>query len=108
MGILRSRFAPFCSAKKSTDSKPNGLPSVALAKDGGGYAPWQRTLLFKIFYAQMIKKFVIKKRILYRVANFRKCIRTCTFAKRILSYKLDNGISYIYIIFELFTEVINE
>jgi hypothetical protein len=35
-GILRSRFAPFCSAKKSTDSKPDGLPSVALAKDGGG------------------------------------------------------------------------
>jgi FMN-dependent NADH-azoreductase len=35
--ILRSRFAPFCSAKKSTDSKPDGLPSVALAKDGGGY-----------------------------------------------------------------------
>ena len=27
--------AYFCCAKKSTDSKPYGLPSVALAKDGG-------------------------------------------------------------------------
>ena len=34
-GILRSRFAPFLLCKKkSTDSK-TGLPSVALAKDGG-------------------------------------------------------------------------
>ena len=30
-------FACFCKQKKSTDSKPYGLPSVALAKDGGGY-----------------------------------------------------------------------
>ena len=28
--------AYFCKQKKSTDSKPCGLPSVALAKDGGG------------------------------------------------------------------------
>ena len=28
-------FACFCKQKKSTDSKPCGLPSVALAKDGG-------------------------------------------------------------------------
>ena len=27
--------AYFCKQKKSTDSKPDGLPSVALAKDGG-------------------------------------------------------------------------
>ena len=33
--ILRSRFAPFAAAKKTTDSNPDGLPSVALAKDGG-------------------------------------------------------------------------
>ena len=26
----------FCLRKKTTDSKPYGLPSVALAKDGGG------------------------------------------------------------------------
>ena len=42
---------------KNTDGKPYGLPSVALAKDGGGGVIWQRTLLLKIFYAQMIKKF---------------------------------------------------
>ena len=36
-GILRRRFAPFADAKKkSTNSNPDGLPSVALAKDGGG------------------------------------------------------------------------
>ena len=35
-GILRSRFAPFADAKKSTNGSPDGLPSVALAKDGGG------------------------------------------------------------------------
>ena len=37
-GILRTlRFTSlvFASKKKSTDSKPYGLPSVALAKDGG-------------------------------------------------------------------------
>ena len=35
-GILRCRFAHFfVKTKKSTDSK-TGLPSVALAKDGGG------------------------------------------------------------------------
>ena len=37
-GILRTlRFTSlvFASKKKSTDSKPCGLPSVALAKDGG-------------------------------------------------------------------------
>ena len=37
-GILRTlRYTPliFAGAKKSTDSKPYGLPSVALAKDGG-------------------------------------------------------------------------
>ena len=37
-GILRTlRFTPliFALQKKSTDSKPDGLPSVALAKDGG-------------------------------------------------------------------------
>ena len=37
-GILRTlRFTPliFCKQKKSTNSKPDGLPSVALAKDGG-------------------------------------------------------------------------
>ena len=34
-GILRSRSF-FCSAKKTTNSNPDGLPSVALAKDGGG------------------------------------------------------------------------
>ena len=28
-------FACFCKQKKSTDSNPYGLPSVALAKDGG-------------------------------------------------------------------------
>ena len=50
---LRS-FLP--GQKKSTDSKA-GLPSVALAKDGGGNVTWQRTFLLKIFYAQMIKKF---------------------------------------------------
>ena len=59
-GILRTlRFTSlvFASKKKSTDSKPYGLPSVALAKDGGGRVICQRTLLLKIFYAQMIKKF---------------------------------------------------
>ena len=38
MGILRPlRCTPliFASKKKSTNSKPCGLPSVALAKDGG-------------------------------------------------------------------------
>ena len=38
-GILRTlrlRLRLFLQAKKSTDSKPCGLPSVALAKDGGG------------------------------------------------------------------------
>ena len=38
-GILRAlRYTSliFALQKKSTDSKTNGLPSVALAKDGGG------------------------------------------------------------------------
>ena len=48
--------AYFCKQKKSTDSNPYGLPSVALAKDGGGYITWQRTFLPMIFYAQTIKK----------------------------------------------------
>ena len=39
-GILRTlRCTPlvFACAKKSTDGIPDGLPSVDLAKDGGGY-----------------------------------------------------------------------
>ena len=51
-------FAYFCKQKKSTDSK-TGLPSVALAKDGGGYAACRQTFLFAIFYAQAIEKFVV-------------------------------------------------
>ena len=59
-GILRAlRYTSliFALQKKSTDSKTNGLPSVALAKDGGANVTWRRTFLLKIFYAQMIKKF---------------------------------------------------
>ena len=51
--------AYFCKQKKSTDSNPYGLPSVALAKDGGGYATQTSTFLFAIFYAQTIEKFVV-------------------------------------------------
>jgi len=46
-------------AKKSTDSNPYGLPSVALAKDGGGNATLRQTFLTAIFYAQTIEKFVV-------------------------------------------------
>ena len=41
-GILRALRAFFADAKKSTDGKPDGLPSVASAKDGG--AEGSRTL----------------------------------------------------------------
>ena len=60
-GLLRAlRFTAFFFActKKSTDSNQNGLPSVALAKDGGGCIVLQQTFLPEIFYAQGIKKFV--------------------------------------------------
>ena len=36
-GILRRRFAPFADAKKKSTNGKTGLPSVALAKDGGTY-----------------------------------------------------------------------
>jgi len=47
-GILRTlRFTPliFASKKKSTAGNPYGLPSVALAKDGGGKKGFQIILL---------------------------------------------------------------
>jgi len=50
--------AYFCKQKKSTDSNPYGLPSVALAKDGGADATFQQPFLSVIFYAQRIKKVV--------------------------------------------------
>ena len=43
--------------KKSTYGIPDGLPSVALAKDGGDGATFQQPFLSVIFYAQRIKKF---------------------------------------------------
>ena len=51
-GILRTlRYTPliFALQKKSTDSKPYGLPFVALAKDGGGKLNSSET----ISYAQV-------------------------------------------------------
>ena len=47
-GILRAlRYTSliFALQKKSTDSKTNGLPSVALAKDGGGEGSWTPVLV---------------------------------------------------------------
>ena len=57
-GILRTlRYTPliFALQKKSTDSKPYGLPSVALAKDGGG----RTKLTYAISTLTMAKVFQI-------------------------------------------------
>ena len=56
--ILRTlRYTPliFAGAKKSTDSKPDGLPSVALAKDGGG----ETNLTYDIFKLKLANVFQV-------------------------------------------------
>ena len=45
----------FASKKKTTDSKPDGLPSVALAKDGGG----RTNLTYDISTLKMAKDFQV-------------------------------------------------
>ena len=57
-GILRPlRCTPliFASKKKSTDGIPDGLPSVALAKDGGG----RTNLTYDISTLTMVKDFQV-------------------------------------------------
>ena len=50
--------ACFCKQKKATHGK-YGLPSAALAKDGGGCATLRQTFLTAIFYVQTIENFVV-------------------------------------------------
>ena len=60
-GILRTlRFTPlFYKQKKSTDDNPCGLPSVALAKDGGAdeggkaFLSHLKTTVFSLFHIQV-------------------------------------------------------